>query len=201
MLQAVAHEVKNLLAELALRVQAHDPYAAALAHSAANKLAQALLLSNVEQITPQIEAASPQELLDDLVAQYGPLFPHKSLKINAGGAPMLWYYDAHLMRLALSNVVHNALQHCTTAVELHCYERGGHLRFDVRDDGDGFSSEFLAMTATAHAGQSQAPYGTGIGLAITRRIVHAHILKKQNVMHGALELRNDGGAVASLIIP
>jgi len=200
MLQAVAHEVKNLLAELALRVQAHDPHAAALAHNAANKLAQALLLTNVEQIAPQIDAASPAELLDDLAAAYEPLFPNKTLVIEAERAPVLWYYDTHLMHLALSNVVHNALRHCSTKVMIRAEEREGRLHFEVRDDGEGFSDRLLNLPPTRRM-ESHSPLGTGLGLNITHRIAHAHVLKKADVQRGAMLLRNDGGAVVTLVIP
>jgi len=200
MLQAVAHEVKNLLAELALRVQSHDPHAAALAHNAANKLAQALLLTNIEQIAPQIDAASPVELLNDLAAEYGPLFPHKTLVIEADRAPVLWYYDTHLMRLALSNVVHNALRHCTKQVTLRSEERDGRLHFEVQDDGEGFSERLLDMPPTRRI-ESHSPLGTGLGLAITHRIVQAHTLKTRELQHGSVQLRNCSGAAVTISIP
>jgi len=197
MLQAVAHEVKNLLAELALRVQAHDPYAAALAHSAANKLAQALLCANADQIAPQVDAAAPAELLADIAAEYGSLFPEKSLTIIADRAPVLWYYDTHLLRLALSNVVHNALKHCRQAVTLTAYDDDGGLSIEVRDDGPGFASHKLSHIGAV----GRDTTSTGLGLRIARQIVEAHVLTKDGERRGSLCVQNDCGAVVKLRVP
>jgi K+-sensing histidine kinase KdpD len=196
MLQAVAHEVKNLLAELALRVQHSDPHAAALAHAAAAKLAQALLWENPDQFTPNIDAASPTELLTELAAEYGALFPDKSLSIAADEAPTLWYYDVHLMRLALGNIVHNALKHCAHHVQVAAREESRYLVFEVRDDGAGFSLEKSEQPTRSHETLS-----TGLGIKLARQIAEAHVLNVDGARHGSLSMHNDGGAVVRISLP
>jgi signal transduction histidine kinase len=196
MLQAVVHDVKNKLAELALRIQSVDPQAAALAHAAADQLAQALLLDNPAQLTPQIDAASPIELLTELAAEYGPLFPDKTLSIAADEAPTLWYYDVHLMRLALGNLVHNALKHCSNRVALTAHEKDKYLVFEVRDDGKGFSFVEAEQSVRSHHSLS-----TGLGIKLARQIAEAHVLDTVNLRHGSLSMHNDGGAVATLSLP
>jgi K+-sensing histidine kinase KdpD len=195
MLQAVVHDVKNKLAELALRIQSVDPQAAALAHAAADQLAQALLLDNPAQLTPQIDAASPIELLTELAAEYGPLFPDKSLSIAADEAPTLWYYDVHLMRLALGNVVHNALKHCAHRVLLTAHEKDKCLVFEVRDDGAGLSFEEVEQPRSHH------PLSTGLGIKLARQIAEAHVLDTVSLRHGSLSMHNDGGAVVRISLP
>jgi signal transduction histidine kinase len=196
MLQAVVHDVKNKLAELALRIQSVDPQAAALAHAAADQLAQALLLENPAQLTPQIDAASPIELLTELAAEYGALFPDKTLVIAVEEAPTLWYYDVHLMRLALGNLVHNALQHCANRVVLTAHEKDRLLVFEVRDDGAGFLFEQPDQPVRGHYS-----LGTGLGVKLARQIAEAHVLNANGLRHGSLSMHNDGGAVVKVSIP
>ena len=196
MLQAVVHDVKNKLAELALRIQSVDPQAAALAHAAADQLAQALLLDNPAQLTPLIDAASPIELMTELAAEYGPLFPDKTLAIEASEAPTLWYYDVHLMRLALANVLHNALKHCAHGVQMTAREEARCLVFEVRDDGAGFSFEQSEQPVRSHRLLS-----TALGLKLARQIAEGHVLDSKGLQRGSLSMRNDNGAVVRISLP
>jgi signal transduction histidine kinase len=206
MLQAVAHDVKNLLTELALRIQLTDPHAAALAHAAADKLTQALLLDNPDQLTPHIDAASPAELLDDVANEYRSLVPDKSIAIDITHAPTLWYYDAALIRLAIGNLVHNALRHCRRFVQLRAFQECAQLFIEIRDDGDGFPENLLGDRADSAPVATRASHhgtgnNTGMGLRLTRDIVAAHVLHKNGEHRGSLTLRNDHGAVATLTLP
>jgi signal transduction histidine kinase len=207
MLQAVAHDVKNKLAELAMRLLDTDIEAAALALDAADKLSQALLLDNPDRLTTQIDSASPADLLDELAAVHKQLFPEKIIRIDTTAAPTLWYYDVSLMRLGLSNAVHNALKHCVSAVTLRACEDNRYLIFEVRDDGAGFGAEVLDtnwtdVTATVVQLRHHAGYDTGLGLLLAHKIVCAHTLEKDGVVRiGSLTLSNDGGAVTRLAIP
>jgi signal transduction histidine kinase len=187
MLQAVAHDVKNKLAELAMRLMDSDIEAAALALDAADKLSQALLLDSPEQLTPQIDATSPIDLVEELAAVHRQLFADKLIRVGVDAAPTLWYYDVALMRLALSNAIHNALKHCRNEVALRAYQENGFLVFEVRDDGEGFPEDIRI---------------TGMGLRLSRKIARAHKLDKDGVERtGWMTLDNDGGAVVKLAAP
>ena len=207
MLQAVAHDVKNKLAELAMRLLERDIEAAALALDSADKLAQALLLDNPDQLAPQIEAACPADLLEEMAAVYGQLFPNRVVATDVSVAPTLWYYDAALMRLALSNALHNACKHSARSVHVSAYERNGYLVFEVRNDGETFPPAVLNRNwedgSLADTGVRLAQSGgTGLGLLLSHKIVHAHTLDKNGLQRcGHLVLANDPGAVARLSIP
>jgi signal transduction histidine kinase len=200
MLQAVAHDVKNLLAELALRIQLTDPHAAALAHAAADKLTQVLLLDNPDQLIAHIDAASPTDLLADLAAEYGQRFPDKRISCDCSDAPVLWYYDIHLLRLAVANLVHNALQHCQHAVTLRAYLEDDRLVIEVRDDGAGFSSRLMQHDWQVPLASTKQ-HGTGMGLMLAHKIAQAHVLDQTEIKRGELRLHTAQGAVVRLIIP
>jgi K+-sensing histidine kinase KdpD len=203
MLQAVVHDVKNKLAELALRLVESDPGAAALALEAADKLTQALWLDRPGELAPVVDSACPGDMVEEMVAEYGPLFPGKNLRIDISEAPVLWYYDAGLVRLALSNVVHNALKHCSNEVELRAYEDAGYLVFEVRDDGNGFPAILLESDSDQQMMATRGSRrGTGLGLLLGRRIVGAHVVGHADARRaGWLRLNNQPGALLRLGLP
>ncbi len=202
MLQVVAHDVKNKLAELALLLAADNPGAAALVMDAAETLTQALMMDN-RRLEPQVDAACPADLLDELATEYGQLFPNKRIGVDSGETPSLWFYDASLLRLTLSNAVHNALKFCRSTVGLRAREIDGFLVFEVRDDGDGFSDEILATDFTSENGvASRSDRGTGLGLLLSSRIVQAHATARDGIKRtGWIALHNDHGAVTRLALP
>jgi signal transduction histidine kinase len=202
MLQAVAHDVKNKLSELALCLAEENPAAAALALDAAQTLTQGLMIDN-QNLEPQIDAACSADLLDELSILYQPLFRGKNIKVDIVGTPVLWFYDCSLMRLALSNAVHNALKFCRSTVWLSVHEKDGFLVFEVRDDGAGFPEEFLHTDfSSVNSVASQSNHGTGLGLMLSSRIMHLHATARDGVTRtGRVELLNDGGAVVRLALP
>jgi K+-sensing histidine kinase KdpD len=207
MLQAVAHDVKNKLAELALRLMELDIEAAALALDAADQLSQALLLDSPEELVAHVDSASPADLIEELAAVNVQLFPTKTIAVDTAGAPTLWFYDVSLMRLALANVVHNALKHCRSTVTLGVRQAGGALVFEVRDDGAGFDDSTLhtnwnKLTDTGIHARHTLGYNTGLGLVLAHKIVHAHVLDKDGERRcGALVLSNHEGGVVQLAVP
>jgi len=208
MLQAVAHDVKNKLSELALRLMEYDIEAAGLALEAAQQLSHALLLDNPAQIIPQIEARCPIELAEEMAAVYAQLFPDKSVAFDVTSAPETWYYDIELMRLAISNAMHNACKHAQQAISMRIFVDNDYLIFEIRNDGEEFPPEILSTqwqlsTPPEHDLRNHhQPIKTGIGLLLSHKIVYAHINEKSGQTNrGQLVLSNDNGAVTRLLIP
>jgi signal transduction histidine kinase len=88
--------------------------------------------------------------------------------------------DLHLMRIVLVNFLGNAWKYTSknekAAVEFSCSERDGEYVFSVKDNGVGFDMSYAdrlfgTFQRLHHASEFE---GTGIGLAIVRRIINRH---------------------------
>jgi two-component system sensor histidine kinase HydH len=104
--------------------------------------------------------------------------------------------DARLLRQAILNLVANALQAApeggTVTVNLHL-EPTGFVRFDVSDQGPGLST--IATERLFQPFFTTKPTGTGLGLALVKRIVEAH--------QGEISVRSapNAGATFSVRLP
>lgn len=88
--------------------------------------------------------------------------------------------DAHLMRVALQNLITNAIKftskHAQARIEFGQEDKEGERAYFVRDDGAGFDMAyvnklFVPFQRLHSAGEFP---GTGIGLALINRIIHRH---------------------------
>ena len=88
--------------------------------------------------------------------------------------------DAHLMKIALSNMLDNAWKYSRkipdAKIEFSVIEKNGERIYYVRDNGAGFdmaqAHRLFAPFQRLHS-ESQFP-GTGIGLAIVNRVIERH---------------------------
>lgn len=197
---AVIHDVKNQLAELALRLEARGDAVreTGIALTAARRLTELLLVQRQQagMLQANIDSSSPADLLQELAADYRSQFPNLDIHAELAGAPPYWFYDAALVRLALANAVHNACHNAHTKVSLAVRQQNGQLVFEIADDGSGFPAEKLAAIDTAPAPVST--YGTGLGLYLAGKIAELHVL---NNKFGSVELANHDGAIFRLKLP
>jgi two-component system sensor histidine kinase HydH len=176
----LAHEIRNPLASLKGNAQllertiGDDAKARAKAARVVDDAIRLETLSNnllefVRAGEIQITRIDPTLLLRDIV---GSLDPDR-IQVRAEGAPTSWRLDPDRMRQVLTNLLENALQAGGgEPVIASIAEQGGQLAFSVRDRGAG-------ITADA-AGRLFEPFfttrtrGTGLGLAVAKRIVDLH---------------------------
>ena len=130
------------------------------------------------------------ELLDFL----GPQAEKSLVKIHRDFARPLppIEVDVALLRQSLLNLLVNALQAMPSGGEIavRTFEDGPHVKVEVRDTGPGIAPENLERIFTLYF--STKPGGTGLGLAMVKKIVEEH--------GGAVEVRSEPGKGAAFTL-
>jgi two-component system, NtrC family, sensor histidine kinase HydH len=113
-----------------------------------------------------------------------------SLEAADSGAP--WQLDPERMRQVLVNLLENAVA-AGAPVRASLHEAGNQLRFVIQDSGPGVPpSERERIFEPFHTTRTR---GTGLGLAVARRVVEQH--------GGSISVENAaaGGAIFSVVLP
>lgn len=197
---AIVHDVKNQLAELALRLGERTDAQSemAIAINAANRLSEMLLLQRHADHPLPINpvAVNAADFLSMLAVEYRELFPNIIIWIDSDRAPAFSFFDVNLVRMALANALHNACRSARQTVTLLADTQDGMLMLGVADDGTGYPEIILQ-----HGGREPAAVsgrGTGLGLFLARQIAELHQLNGQ---HGRISLSNQPGAVFKMYLP
>lgn len=160
---------------------------------------QLLRLARLDPLAGIAQASDVRldEVAAQLVGEVVPLARElgKSLSLVDSPDEVVVRGDADLLRVALRNLVENALRHTPDGCEITLgasLEKGQPLLW-VRDTGPGVEEDELSrITERFFRGRDVTQEGSGLGLAIVRRVAE---------LHGArLELANhpDGGLIARL---
>jgi K+-sensing histidine kinase KdpD len=197
---AVIHDVKNQLAELALRLERRGDtlQETGIVFDAARRLTDLLLASRQQsgQLRVNIDSTSPSDLLQELSTEYQKLFPDISFATDTSQAPAFAFYDVALIRLALSNAVHNAGRFAKSRVTLSASSKDGFLVFEIADDGAGFPEEMLGAAPASPTFTSAR--GTGLGIYLAGKIAELHAMEGRR---GSVRLSNEDGACFRLSLP
>lgn len=197
---AVVHDVKNQLAELALRLgeRGDAQQEMVIAMNAARRLSEMLLVHRQasDLLEVNVDSVNPADLLAIVAAEYRELFSGLSIEVDVDRAPGFAFFDDALVRMALANAVHNACRFARSKVKLAVYKRDEMLVFEVSDDGPGFPESVLEKSGATPSTVSGD--GTGLGLYLARKIAELHHLEGR---HGHIELSNVEGSVFRLVLP
>jgi two-component system, OmpR family, sensor kinase len=84
--------------------------------------------------------------------------------------------DRLRLEQALTNLVDNAMRHGAGEIRLSARVNGDRVELHVRDDGPGFTPDFIdrAFERFSRADSARGSGGTGLGLAIVEAIARAH---------------------------
>ena len=142
----------------------------------------------------RLEAA---ELLADVQARYGrrAAMAGRPLEVRSDDRLVL-FVDRLRAEQALGNLVENALRHGRGHILVEAARNHGRVELRVRDQGPGFSAEFVAhaFDPFSRGDPARPGPGAGLGLAIVDVIARAH----GGVAHAE---NRDGGAEVWLDLP
>lgn len=150
------------------------------------------LLDLVRSSSISRSAVDPGKLVRDAALSVSA----ERIVVDTTHAPASWQLDAPRMEQVLKNLFQNALQAATeptSVVEARVDKERDELLIRVRDHGAGIPAG--AERRIFEAFHTTRAQGTGLGLAVARRIVELH----GGRIHG--ENHPEGGAVFTLLVP
>ncbi|MBK5231867.1 MAG: HAMP domain-containing protein [Thermoleophilia bacterium] len=116
-------------------------------------------------------------LLDQVRSRFEPLAGEEGRRLTIVARTLeSIYLDQSQIKLALGNLVQNALRHGEGEVSLSGRVEGSVVIFEVTDEGDGFAAGFTeeAFERFARAEAGRTTRGYGLGLAIVKAVAEAH---------------------------
>ncbi|MGN6725930.1 MAG: sensor histidine kinase [Tepidisphaeraceae bacterium] len=149
------------------------------------------------RIELQAEAVDLNELLTEVVDFINPQAQQSRVQLRQtpSAHPVMATVDARLIKQAILNLMLNAMQVMPGGGELmvSATESDGEARLTVTDTGPGISADDQARVFDAYFSKRKG--GTGLGLAMTRRIAQEH--------GGRMELKSEvgKGSSFSIVIP
>jgi PAS domain S-box-containing protein len=121
-----------------------------------------------------------EQLVEEALTEVRPDTVGRDIVWRVGGLPT-WYGDRSMLRLALVNLISNAVKFTRTRssaeIEIGCMDQEQDLVVVfVRDNGVGFDMKYVSKLfgVFQRLHPREAFEGTGIGLATVQRIVHRH---------------------------
>jgi len=119
-----------------------------------------------------------QQVFDGVIADLGAAISESGATVTCTPLPVVEGDPVQLGQL-LQNLVSNALKFCgerPSAVEVSAEQHGGEWQFAVRDNGigidPGYAERIFVIFQRLHTRDHYQ--GTGIGLAVCKKIVQAH---------------------------
>jgi signal transduction histidine kinase len=144
---------------------------------------------------PRIAPCDPRAIVDQALALYAGRIEamRVAVTVDAASAPATIRADAEQLGRVLKNVIANALDAMENAADrrlaVTIVGRGDGVAFAVRDTGRGFDTETLRRVFEPYFTTRADRGGTGLGMAIARRIAIEHggsVHAEGSSGHGAL---------------
>lgn len=137
---------------------------------------------DAENVTPNLEYISLAELVQDLVHQFTPIAEQNKIRINTiypENPHAQIYADIGLLDRALSNLIHNAIQHTPQGgtVTIRSIQNGKDISLEISDSGEGIPETDLPhiFDRFYQVDKSRSnSRGAGLGLSIAQKILELH---------------------------
>jgi PAS domain S-box-containing protein len=145
-----------------------------------NLIDDLLAFSRIGRAEAHKTVVSLDQLLQEVLAEVRRDAEGRTIIWRTGALPA-WYGDRSMLRLALVNLISNAVKFTRTRpeaeIEIGCIEdKPDRIVIFIRDNGVGFDMKYanklFGVFQRLHP--TEAFEGTGIGLATVQRIVHRH---------------------------
>lgn len=128
----------------------------------------------------KLQSVNVSRLTEEITEDFQPVFESKGLLLNWEAESQLnWKLDPERYKQILVNLLTNSLKYTdkgSTSVRL--FVEGKHLILEVEDTGIGIEEKNIPFIFQrfyrADPSRSRETGGAGIGLAIVKRLVHAH---------------------------
>jgi signal transduction histidine kinase len=145
-----------------------------------NLIDDLLAFSRIGRAETHKAPVSLDQLVQEALSEVRQETDGRNIVWKVGGLPA-WYGDRSMLRLALVNLISNAVKFTRTRaqaeIEIGCREQNqDQVVVFIRDNGVGFDMKYLnklfGVFQRLHG--PEVFEGTGIGLATVQRIVHRH---------------------------
>ncbi len=201
LLQAVSHELRTPLARIR--------FATELAETTDDEAKRKSRLESINSATEQLDGLVGEllnyvrleseteahalanvrlaELVSDVVAKRGPLFPNIHFETECVSTLTI-PGNRNGLRTAIGNLVSNAGRHAKSKVGIQVFKLGPHLVIRVDDDGPGIAEKDFEKVFKPFIRLDTEDKGSGLGLALVDRITKKHngfVSVTRNPMGGA----------------
>jgi signal transduction histidine kinase len=141
-----------------------------------------LTMAEAGHLPLALEAVNPESLVEQVVQSFQPAAQDAGLALTKVVSPELspMRADADRIRQVLANLIANALRHTDDrgTITVSAEETGGHIRFSVANNGSTLTPEQAKYVFErfwrADEARDRDRGGAGLGLAISRELVHLH---------------------------
>ncbi len=151
----------------------------AAAQKMGNLIDDMLKLSKVNRTEMNCAEINLSEMVETILQELQEIEPERQVAVKVTSGLTAWC-DAHLMKIALSNLLNNAWKY-TSKIEKACIEFGmrpfdEEIAFFVQDNGAGFDMAYASKLFGAFQRLHTAAEfpGTGVGLATVKRVISRH---------------------------
>jgi PAS domain S-box-containing protein len=153
--------------------------------------------SKIGKTRGKYERVDVSELVRQILEDERERLREKNIRIVVGELPTT-YCDRDMIARVFANLINNSIRFSSRSpvIEIGCAEKGGFYEFYVKDNGIGFNMKYKDKIFELFYRLNPEDYdGTGVGLAIVKKIVEGHGVRC------GLYQRRAGGVPSTLPYP